>query len=118
MSMTFEQIRDLAVDAVEELKAFNIHVLDVRQQTNITEVMVIASGSSGRHVKALADNVVKRAKERDIAPLGVEGDALGEWILVDLNDVVVHVMQPPIREFYQLEKLWTTPPTATANKKD
>ncbi len=118
MSMTFEQLSDLAVAALEELKALNVRVLDVREQTNITEIMIIATGSSGRQVKALADNVVKRAKERGAVPLGIEGDTLGEWFLVDLNDVVVHVMQPAIREFYQLEKLWSIPPSTTTNAGD
>lgn len=104
-----EQIARLAVDALEELKGVDIEVMDVRSLTTVTDFMVIASGRSDRQVKALADNVVRRAKEHAVRPMGVEGARQGEWVLVDLCDVVVHVMQPEVRAFYQLEKLWSAP---------
>ncbi len=104
--MTSEQLRDLALAALDDLKAKDVQVLDVRKLTSITDYMIIASGTSSRHVKATADNVVEKAKHAGCPPLGVEGEREAEWILVDLADVVVHVMQPDARAFYQLEKLW------------
>jgi ribosome-associated protein len=104
-----EALRDLAVQALDELKAFDLKVLDVRSLTSLTDFMVVASGNSDRHVRALARNLVERAKEQGHLPLGVEGDRDGEWVLVDLADVVVHVMLPRVRDFYQLERLWVVP---------
>lgn len=105
--MQTEQLKDTAIQALEDLKGTDIAEYDVREMTSITDVMLIASGTSDRHVKSLADAVVMACKKAGIAPLGVEGEREGEWVLVDLGDVVVHVMQPRIREFYALEKLWT-----------
>ena len=93
--------------ALEELKARDVREIDVRGKTGITDFMVIASGTSSRHVKSIADEVVKQAKQAGVAPLGVEGEREAEWVLVDLGDVVVHVMMPRTREFYGLERLWT-----------
>ena len=104
----------LVVDALEELKASDIKVLDVRDLTSVTDIMVIASGRSDRQVKALARNVVEKAKHQHHAPLGVEGERDGEWILIDLYEVVVHVMLPRTRDFYQLEKLWSDGATTNA----
>ncbi len=104
--MQSKRLCRLAVDALEDLKAVDIVELDVRKLSNFTDYMVIANGRSARQVAALAENVVMKAKQAGEAPLGVEGLRAGEWVLVDLCDVVVHVMQPEVREFYQLEKLW------------
>ena len=104
--MKSNRLCQLAVDALEDLKAMDIVRLDVRKLSDFTDYMVIANGRSARQVAALAENVVARAKEAGEMPMGVEGLRGGEWVLVDLCDVVVHVMQPEVREFYQLEKLW------------
>ena len=93
--------------AVEDLKAKDTVEIDVRGKTSVTDFLVIASGTSTRHVKSIADEVVKSAKKLDVQPLGVEGEREAEWVLVDLGDVVVHVMLPRVREFYALERLWT-----------
>mgnify|MGYP002776990677 CR=1 FL=1 len=93
--------------AVGELKAKDVVEIDVRGKSSVTDYMVIASGTSTRHVKSIADEVVKFAKNLDVMPLGVEGEREAEWVLVDLGDVVVHVMLPRVREFYALERLWT-----------
>lgn len=94
-------------DALDDLKALEPVVLDVRSLSSVMDWMVVASGTSSRHVKSLADNVLMKAKEQGIRPLGIEGERVGEWVLVDFGDVVVHVMQPAIRSFYDLERLWS-----------
>lgn len=92
--------------ALDDMKAVNARVLDVRGQSDIADFMVVASGNSDRHVKAIADRVVQQAKAAGVRPWGVEGERDGEWVLVDLPDVLVHVMLPRAREFYALEQLW------------
>ena len=104
--MQVEELRDLVIQALEDMKARDITVLDVRGKTSITDIMVIASGTSDRHVKSVAEAVAYQAKAAGEAPLGTEGLNDGEWALVDLNGVVVHVMLPKVRDFYHLERLW------------
>jgi ribosome-associated protein len=113
--MDIDTLKNLTVKSLQALKARDIRVIDVRGKTTITDFMVIASGTSNRHVKALAENVTEKAKKAGVRPLGVEGEQDGEWVLVDLGDGVVHVMQPDIREFYDLEKLWSV--EAVSNEK-
>ena len=93
--------------AVDSLKAKDVTEINVRGRTSVCDYMVIVSGTSTRHVKSIADEVVRQAKQLDCQPLGVEGEREAEWVLVDLGDVVVHVMLPRVREFYALERLWT-----------
>ncbi len=100
------ELKELAVAALEDLKGLDIKVLDVHELTPITDWMVICTGTSNRHAKSLAENVMDKAKEAGMRPRGVEGLGEGEWVLVDLNGVIVHVMQTQTRAFYQLEKLW------------
>jgi len=102
-----EKLLGLVIDALEDVKGVDIKSLDLRNKTSVTDVMVICSGTSSRHVKSLADNVIKKSKEAGSPPLGIEGEKAAEWVLVDLGDVVVHIMMPEVREFYQLERLWS-----------
>ena len=97
---------DVVQAALEDMKAQEVSCLDVRHLTSVTDTMFIASGRSDRHVRAVADNVIARVKEAGYAPIGIEGQEAGEWVLVDLADVVVHVMLPRVRDFYKLESLW------------
>lgn len=104
--MQLQSLKKLVVTALEDMKATDIKVLDVRGLSNVTDMMVIASGNSDRQVKALARSVIEKAKKKGCPLLGVEGEQVGEWALVDLGDVVVHIMLPTVRDFYNLEKLW------------
>lgn len=105
--MRSKRLSELIVCVLDQFKAVDIRAIDVNGMTTITDFMIIASGKSDRQVKALADKVIEAAKEHGITPLGVEGQQEGDWVLVDLGDAVVHVMRPVVREFYQLEKLWS-----------
>jgi ribosome-associated protein len=107
--MTPESLRDLVVDALDDLKGQDILALDVSGVSSVTDWMVIASGTSNRHVKSLVDHVTEAAKAGGLPPLGVEGADGAEWVLVDLGDVVAHVMQSDARRFYDLERLWRLP---------
>ncbi|MBB5208555.1 ribosome-associated protein [Chiayiivirga flava] len=100
-------LRQQVLAALEELKARDVREIDVRGKTGITDFMVIASGTSSRHVKSIADEVIRYAKRIGNPPIGVEGEREAEWVLVDLGDVIVHVMLPRVRETYLLERLWT-----------
>lgn len=104
---------DTVTKALDDGKAVDIRVLDVRKLTTMADYMVVATGRSSRQVKALADQVEAAARALKQRPLGVEGQQAAEWILIDLGDVICHVMQAETREFYQLEKLWTAPPRAS-----
>src|SRR5262245_21307457 len=92
--------------ALDEMKAVQVKVLDVRKLTDIADTLVIASGNSDRHVRSIPERVVEHAKKSGFRPMGVEGERDGEWVLVDLQDVIVHIMLPRVREFYRLESLW------------
>jgi ribosome-associated protein len=99
-------LKTVVTDALADMKALDVKILDVRGLTDIADFMVIASGTSDRHVRSVAQRVVERAKEAGFRPHGVEGQQDGDWVLIDLNDMIVHVMLPRVREFYGLEKLW------------
>jgi len=115
--LSSETLRDLVSASLDDGKAEDIRVLDVRSLTTITDYMVVASGRSARQVKALKDRVLEAARNENVRPLGVEGENAGEWVLIDFGDVIVHTMQPETREHYQLEKLWenTSPAAPSAD---
>ncbi|MCL6269121.1 ribosome silencing factor [Sansalvadorimonas sp. 2012CJ34-2] len=106
--MQASELKDLVVDALEETKGKDIVTLDVSDKTDVTDLMIVVSGTSSRHVKSLANNMVDKCKKAGVQPLGVEGEEQGEWVLVDLGDIVVHLMMPSARQFYDLERLWET----------
>ncbi len=104
--MDNQSLYKTTIDALEEIKGIDIRTLDVTDKTSVTDRMVIVTGNTSRQVKALAQNLIEKAKLAGYPPVGTEGEEHGEWVLVDLGDVVVHVMQPDVRAFYNLEKLW------------
>ena len=112
--MNSDALTELVVEALDDVKAKDIVRLDVRDMTTVTDYMVVASGTSNRHVKALVDNVAEKAKQAGHRPIGIEGEDGGEWVLLDLQDTLVHVMLPKVREFYNLEKLWSISPAGDA----
>jgi len=116
--MNSEQLSDLVVDALDDVKAQDIVKLDVRDMTTVTDYMIVASGTSNRHVQALVENVADKAKAAGRRPIGIEGEEGGEWVLLDLQDALVHVMLPKVREFYNLEKLWSLGAAADAAATD
>jgi ribosome-associated protein len=99
-------LKNVVVDALADMKALDVKILDVRGLTDIADCMVIASGTSDRHVRSVAQRVVEKAKEAGYRPHGLEGEQDGDWVLIDLSEMIVHVMLPRVREFYGLEKLW------------
>ena len=105
--MNSEKLSALVVEALDDVKAQEIVTLDVRRMTSVTDFMIIASGTSSRHVKALIESVADKAREAGHRPIGMEGEEGSEWVLLDLQDALVHVMLPKVREFYNLEKLWS-----------
>ncbi|MCR9105540.1 MAG: ribosome silencing factor [Gammaproteobacteria bacterium] len=105
--MEAEALVELVESALGDLKAVNTVTVNVTSLTDVTDYLVVTSGTSSRHVKSLASNVAVEAKKQGVRPIGVEGEDAGEWVLVDFGDVVVHVMQPATRDFYDLERLWT-----------
>ena len=107
--MRFDKLQEVAVAALEDIKARDIAVFDVRRQTTLYDTLIIASADSNRQVKALANHVRDRLKAAGATILGVEGEQAGEWVLVDAGDIVVHVMQPAVRAYYNLEELWAPP---------
>jgi ribosome-associated protein len=114
MAVTPRKLLDLVTDALDDGKAEDIKSFDVSTLTSIADFMVVATGRSSRQVKALAERVADAARKRKVKPLGMEGEQTSEWVLVDLGDVIVHVMQPETRAFYQLEKLWDSVPAPRA----
>ena len=104
--MNKEQLKDLVIDAIEDIKGTNIRIFDLEGKSDVTDLMIIASGNTPRQVKAISDNIIEKTKKQGMAPLGIEGQSAAEWVLVDLGDVVAHIMTPSIRDFYNLEKLW------------
>jgi len=109
--MNSKKLSELVIDALEEGKGKDIVKLDVRKLTSVTDYMVVASGTSSRHVRALAEAVADKAKAAGHRPLGIEGENGSDWVLLDLGDALVHVMLPRVREFYNLEKLWSISPS-------
>lgn len=109
--MQIDALKTLVIEALEDVKANDITMLDVSRLTSVTDWMVVASGTSSRHISALANSVITAAKENGVPPLGVEGENGADWVLVDLGDLVVHLMLPQTRELYDLERLWADLPT-------
>ncbi|WP_196139356.1 ribosome silencing factor [Aliikangiella sp. G2MR2-5] len=105
--MQGEQLKDFIVEQLEEIKAQDIKILEISKKSSIADYMVICSGTSTRHVKSIATLLVKELKDKELPPIGVEGEDAAEWILVDSGDVIVHIMLPQTRDYYQLEKLWS-----------
>lgn len=106
--MKSDNIQELVLATLEDLKAVEIQQIDVRDKTTITDFMIIATGTSTRHIKAMTEKLVEAAKANGQQPFGVEGQKAADWMLVDLGDVVVHIMTADARDYYNLEKLWTT----------
>lgn len=116
--MTSDELCKLIIETIEDVKGLDIVKLDVRDMTSMTDWMIVASGTSNRHVRALSESVVEKAKQAGHRPIGLEGEEGGEWVLVDLQDALVHVMLPKVREFYNLEKLWSIRPSTDAEASD
>lgn len=110
--MQVEAIKNAAIEALEDIKARDITVLDVRKMTSLFDYMIVASAESARQTKALANHVQEKLKELGAQVYGVEGEQSGEWVLVDLGDIIVHIMQPAVRAYYNLEQLWGGKPPA------
>ncbi|PWQ95302.1 ribosome silencing factor [Leucothrix arctica] len=107
--MELDKLVEVARKALDDMKAIDIQVIDIQGKSSMTDFIILASGSSSRHVKSLANGVSVAVKEAGDEPMGTEGEGEGEWVLVDLNSVIVHVMLPDVREYYKLEKMWERP---------
>lgn len=105
--MDTDVLKDKVLELLDDTKALDVQAFDVAEMTTVTDHMIVASGTSNRHVRSIASNIVDDLREAGIRPFGTEGEEHGEWILLDYGDVVLHVMQAGTREFYQLEKLWS-----------
>ncbi len=116
--MNTEELQKLVQTALEDIKAIDVKVLDVRDVSSITDLMVIATGSSTRHVKSIADSVIDVVKKNGCKVIGMEGEKACDWVLVDIGDVVLHVMLADVREFYALEKLWSVKDSDTSAEQD
>jgi len=114
--MKVKALLQLVEHSLEDMKAIDVKVLDVSKITSIADYMLVCSGNSTRHVKAIAKELVEQAKANDVKPLGVEGEQEAEWVLVDLADIIVHIMLPKSRDFYNLEKLWSAEETEAINQ--
>jgi ribosome-associated protein len=104
--MELDALKALTLEAIEDVKAFDIKMIDVQGRNSLTDVLIFASARSDRQAKAIANNVIEKSKQAGVQPIGVEGMQTGDWVLVDLGDIVVHVMLPQVRDFYNIEKLW------------
>lgn len=107
MENTVDRLKGTILSALEDLKGLNVRLIDLRGKSPLMDAMILATGTSNRHVKSLAGQVMRKAKEAGFVVRGYEGEREGEWVLVDLNDIVIHVMLSRVRDFYNLEKLWT-----------
>lgn len=112
--MTAEQLKTLVQNSLEDLKAVDIQIIDLKGKADFADYMVIASGTSDRHLHALAGKVADDSKAAGVPPIGVEGEDSRDWVLVDLGDIIVHIMRPETRQLYALDKLWSLPPTRNA----
>ncbi|MGB0732757.1 MAG: ribosome silencing factor [Pontibacterium sp.] len=106
--MQIEKLISLVESVLGDMKAKDLNMLDVRGKSSVTDYMIVASGTSSRHVMAIAQEVSEQVKKAGLQPMGVEGQQVGDWVLVDLGDLVVHVMMPDARSFYDIERLWST----------
>ena len=105
--MTDQTILDLTMVVLDDMKAIDVHAIDVRELTSISDHMIFCTGTSNRHARSIIDRVVERMKEINMPVLGIEGNESGQWVLIDLGDAILHVMLSEVREFYKLEDLWS-----------
>jgi ribosome-associated protein len=117
LEFDLEAMKQAVIDAIEDIKGFDITVMDVRKLTSMTNYMIVASATSSRQAKAIADNVREKLKGKGYEMRGLEGEKDGEWVLVDLDDIVVHIMVPATRAYYNLEQLWSEGEARRANSK-
>lgn len=104
--MQLEALQQVVIDAMQDVKAFDIKTINVQGRHSLTDMLIFASGRSDRQVRAIAKQIIEKSKQAGVRPLGVEGLDTGDWVLVDLGDIVAHIMLPPVRDFYNIERLW------------